>query len=121
VSLPVYLALGAGGGVGAMLRFLLDGIVSERSDGAFPSGTFVVNISGALALGLLFGAGAAGTTYAILGTGLLGGYTTFSTWMYETHRLAEDGERASAAANVIVSLIAGVLAVALGRLIGMAL
>ena len=121
MTLPVYLALGACGGVGAMLRFVLDGIVSERGDGAFPSGTFAVNISGALVLGLLFGAGAAGTTYAILGTGLVGGYTTFSTWMYETHRLVEDGERAPAGANVIASLVVGVLAVALGRLIGMAL
>ena len=121
MSLPVYLALGACGGVGAVLRFLLDGIVSERSDGAFPSGTFAVNISGAIALGLLFGAGVTGSAYAIAGTGLVGGYTTFSTWMYETHRLAEDGENGPAAANVLLSLVVGVLAAALGRLIGTAL
>jgi fluoride exporter len=111
----VILIVGIGllGGLGAVARFLLDGAVTARADSAFPWGTLVVNVSGAFALGLLVGA--TDDTYRLLGTGLLGAYTTFSTWMLESHRLGEDGRLRLGALNVALSLAAGVAAVWLGR------
>jgi CrcB protein len=121
VSAPVLLGIGLLGGAGAVLRFVLDGAVAGRLAGAFPSGTLAVNLSGALVLGILVGAGLGGDAYRLWALGLVGAYTTFSTWMYETHRLAEEGEGRLAALNVAVSLVLGVLAVLLGRWIGGAL
>jgi fluoride exporter len=118
LSLPVLLGLGALGGVGAMLRFLLDGAVSRRLGRAFPYGTLTVNVSGAFALGVLAGAAVQGDAYKLWGVGLLGGYTTFSTWMLESHRLAEEGRGALTALNVVASLVLGVLAVWVGRHVG---
>jgi fluoride exporter len=111
----VILLIGIGllGGVGAVARFLLDGAVTERAGDAFPWGTLAVNLSGAFALGLLVGV--ADDTYRLLGTGLLGAYTTFSTWMLESHRLGEDGRLRLGALNFALSLAAGVAAAWLGR------
>ena len=106
------------GGVGALLRFAVDGFVAEHAGGEFPWGTFVVNISGAFVLGLLAGAALHGDALLLAGTAVLGSYTTFSTWMLETHRLAEEGDLMLALVNVVASLAAGVGAAELGRLIG---
>jgi CrcB protein len=106
------------GGAGSVLRFLLDGVVSARAGGRFPLGTLVVNLSGAVILGLLSGLALSRGVALLAGTAAAGSYTTFSTWMFETERLAEERQRGSAAANVIVSLALGVAAAALGRLIG---
>jgi CrcB protein len=84
----------------------------------FPLGTLVVNVSGATLLGLLAGLAVRGDALLLAGTAVLGSYTTFSTWMFETHRLAEDGQWAAGAANVVVSVAFGVAAAALGRWIG---
>jgi len=97
---------------------MLDGAISRRSRAAFPLGTLAVNLLGALVLGVLVGAGVSGDALKLLAIGLLGGFTTFSTWVFETHRLAEDGLLRIAAANVAVSLLLGVLAIWVGRLIG---
>ena len=105
------------GGVGALLRFGLDGFVAERVDSEFPFGTFAVNVSGAFALGVLAGVALRGDALLLAGTATLGSYTTFSTWMLETHRLGEDGSFAVAALNIVVSLAVGVCAAALGRAI----
>lgn len=118
MSATVFIGVAMLGGFGAMLRFLLDGAVSTRSRTALPLGTLAVNLIGALALGVLVGAGVSGDALRLLAIGLLGGFTTFSTWMFETHRLAEDGMIRVAAANVTVSLVLGVLAVWVGELIG---
>jgi fluoride exporter len=114
----LWLAVGVLGGAGAMARFAVDGVVSARAGGRLPLGTLAVNLSGAVLLGLLSGLALRGHALLLAGTALLGSYTTFSTWMFETHRLAEDGETAAAVANVAVSLVAGVAAAALGRWIG---
>jgi fluoride exporter len=103
------------GGLGAIGRFLLDAEVSRRAGRSFPWGTLAVNVTGAFALGALAGATISDDAYRLAGTGLLGAYTTFSTWMLESHRLGEDGELGLAALNVGLSLLAGVGAVALGR------
>ncbi|QEC50583.1 fluoride efflux transporter CrcB [Baekduia soli] len=109
------------GGLGAVARLLLDGAVSRRLAGSFPLGTLAVNLTGAVALGVLAGAGVSGDRSMLWGVGLIGAFTTFSTWMLESHRLAEEGRGRVAAANVAVSLVAGVLAVLAGRYLGAAL
>ena len=114
MSLPLILGVGLFGAVGAIARFLLDGVVSARADSSFPWGTLVVNLTGAFALGFVTGK-LSGDAQLLVGTGLLGGYTTFSTWMFESHRLGEDGELRASVVNLLGSLILGVLAVWLGR------
>jgi len=105
------------GGAGAIGRFLLDASISARAGRQFPLGTLAVNASGALLLGLLTGLAARGTLETLAGAATLGSYTTFSTWMLETHRLSEDGELRRAAVNIAASLALGVAAAALGRVI----
>jgi len=114
----LWLGVGVLGGLGALGRFLLDGLVSARAGGRFPVGTLLVNLSGAAVLGLLVGLSLHGEAYLLAGTALIGSYTTFSTWMFEAHRLAEGGLRAMSAANVLLSLLLGLGAAELGRLIG---
>ncbi|HTD08734.1 MAG TPA: fluoride efflux transporter CrcB [Solirubrobacteraceae bacterium] len=114
----LWLGVGALGGVGAIARFLLDALVSTSTGARFPLGTLVVNLSGALVLGLLVGLAVNRNTYLLAGTAVIGSYTTFSTWMLESHRLAEDGLRWLLWANVALSLLLGVGAAALGRLLG---
>ncbi|MGW6308237.1 fluoride efflux transporter CrcB [Streptomyces niveus] len=110
-----YLLVAIGGVVGAPLRYLTDRAVQARHDSVFPWGTFTVNVVGSLILGLLTGAALSGTAghtvQLLLGTGLCGAMTTYSTFSYETLRLAESGARFFAAANVIASLAAGIGAV----------
>ncbi len=106
------------GGVSSIARFLLDGLVSQRAGRELPVGTFVVNISGAFLLGLLTGLAVTGNALILAGTATVGSYTTFSTWMLETNRLREDGEFRGATGNVVLSLLLGLGAIALGRLIG---
>lgn len=113
-----WIAVAALGGAGATARFLLDSAVSARFDGGFPLGTFAVNVSGSLLLGLLSGLALSGDALLLAGTATLGSYTTFSTWMIESHRLAEDADLRGAALNVLVSLLAGVGAAAAGHAIG---
>jgi CrcB protein len=121
VSLVVLLGIGLLGGAGAIGRFLLDAAVTARAGGRFPWGTLAVNLSGALALGVLVGAAASGDGLRLAGTGLLGAYTTFSTWVFESHRLAEDGRLRLGLANLLVSLTLGLGAAWLGRRIGASL
>ncbi len=118
MSAWVWLAVVLVGGSGAIGRFLLDSVIGERAGRSFPYGTFAVNISGALLLGLLAGLGVQGNLYLIVGTAALGSYTTFSTWMLENHRLAEDSEIPRAIVNVLLSLAVGFGAALLGHAIG---
>jgi fluoride exporter len=106
------------GGAGSVVRFLLDGYVSSAVGRDFPYGTLVINVSGALVLGLLTGLALSGDAALLAGTAAVGSYTTFSTWMLETQRMAEERARGKVAANIIVSLVLGVAAAALGKLIG---
>jgi CrcB protein len=106
------------GGAGSVLRFVVDGAISSRAGRSFPYGTLVVNISGAVLLGLVTGLALSHDKDLLAGTAAVGSYTTFSTWMFESQRLGEDRQVPNLAANIVVSLVAGVLAAALGRLIG---
>jgi fluoride exporter len=115
VSAALVIGIGVVGGIGAIARFLLDGFVSERAGAAFPWGTLAVNASGALALGAVAGAGLEGDAYRLVATGLLGAYTTFSTWMFESQRLGEEGRLRLGVLNIVGSLALGLLAVWIGR------
>jgi fluoride exporter len=121
VSAPVLIGIAALGGVGAVGRFLLDGAVAARARRGFTWGKLAVNLTGAFALGLLTGAALTGDGMRLLGTGLLGAYTTFSTWAFEAHRQAEDGRTRGALANLAISLVLGLACAWLGRELGTAL
>lgn len=118
MSLPIVVAVGVVGGAGAVARFALDGLVAGRAGRQFPFGTLLVNIVGAFALGILAGAAVSGNAYRLEATGLIGGFTTFSTWAFESHRLGEDGQVALGALNIVISLGLGVTAAWAGRHIG---
>ena len=115
----------SGAAVGAPLRYLTDRAVQSRHDTVFPWGTFTVNVTGCLVLGLLTGAVAVGAASShlqlLLGTGLCGALTTYSTFSYETVRLAEGGARFYAAANAVASVVAGLGAAFAGVTIAEAL
>jgi len=111
--------------VGAPVRYLTDRAVQTRHDSVFPWGTFTVNVVGCLVLGLLTGAAAAGAATShvqlLLGTGLCGALTTYSTFSYETLRLSQDGAGFYAVANVVASVVAGLGAAFVGVSVAQAL
>ncbi|MBT2420245.1 fluoride efflux transporter CrcB [Streptomyces sp. ISL-22] len=115
----------AGAMVGAPLRYLTDRAVQSRHDSVFPWGTFAVNVTGCLVLGLLTGAAAAGAAGShlqlLLGTGLCGALTTYSTFSYETLRLTETGAGLYAVVNIVGSVTAGLGAAFLGVSIAQAM
>jgi CrcB protein len=110
-----FLAAAAAGGV---LRFVLDRAIGSRVQGVFPWGTFVINTSGSLVLGLVTGLalyhGFPATPKVILGTGFCGSYTTFSTFSFETVRLVEENAITEAFRNAIGTLVVAGLAAAVG-------
>jgi CrcB protein len=120
------LLIGLGGFAGAISRYVVDGFVSERSGGAFPWGTLVVNASGSFLLGLLF---AMTTERAVLPAeirgplmiGFIGAYTTFSTYMLESWGLIESGSWGPAIANLGGSVLIGLMAVVAGLVVGRAI
>jgi len=118
------LAVALAGGLGAALRYAVDRRVPRPAGGGWPWGTLAVNVTGALWLGCLvgFGGAAEGPVVRILGTGFLGAYTTFSTWMLEALESLERGHARGAGLYVLGSIAAGLLAagagLALGRAVG---
>ncbi|HEY0718672.1 MAG TPA: fluoride efflux transporter CrcB [Streptosporangiaceae bacterium] len=118
MSVLVWAAVVIIGGAGSVLRFAVDRAVATRTGRNFPLGTLVINLSGALVLGFLTGLALGRDEALLAGTAAVGSYTTFSTWMFETERLAEDREVGRAAANVAISLVLGVAAAALGSWAG---
>jgi CrcB protein len=120
-GVTLWLGVGLLGGAGALGRFLLDAAVAGRSTGWFPYGTLAVNLSGSALLGLVSGLALHGDALTLAGGALLGSYTTFSTWMLDSHRLAEHDRGRALAANLLGSLALGLAAVALGRMVGEAL
>ncbi|GAB4588219.1 fluoride efflux transporter CrcB [Nocardia sp. NPDC127526] len=107
-----------GGMVGAPTRYLVDRAVARRFDSVFPLGTLVVNVTGSALLGLLIGAGANHWLLATAGTGFCGALTTFSTFGYETVRLAEEGAYSYAVANIVIGIAASLAAACLGASFG---
>lgn len=121
-GITVLLALGLAGAAGAASRFAFSEWATKRWPGTFPLATLLINATGAFALGLLMTAGGAGSALArerlVLGTGFLGGYTTFSTLSYDTHSLYRSGQTSAAWLNALGSLAIGLAAAALGMLCG---
>jgi CrcB protein len=111
----IWLGVVLAGGVGAVLRFLVDRAVARRAARSFPLGTLVVNISGAALLGLLGGLALSRHTALLAGTAFVGSYTTFSTWMLETQRLSEERQVRNAVANIVVSIVLGIGAALFGQ------
>ncbi|OBF13130.1 camphor resistance protein CrcB [Mycobacterium sp. ACS4054] len=95
------------GGIGSVLRFVVDRAVARRAAQSFPLGTLVVNISGAALLGFLGGLVLSKEAALLAGTAFVGAYTTFSTWMLETQRLGEERQVRVAMANIVVSVVLG--------------
>jgi CrcB protein len=112
------LGIAIAGALGAPARFLLDGYVQDHTSGEQPLGTLVINVTGSLLLGFLTGLALyhafPATPKTVLGTGFCGAYTTFSTFTYETVRLAEEGEYISALRNLVASLLVPAAAAAAG-------
>lgn len=115
MSATAWVAIGLAGGAAAGARFLLDHEVSKRAGGSFPTGILAVNLLGAFALGLLAGSGLDGQALTIVGGGLIGSFTTFSTWMLDTHLLGSSNLPHLAWANLAISQLAGFAALAFGH------
>ena len=110
--------VGLAAGLGALARYVADAVIQHQHDSVFPFGTLSVNVSGSLLLGLCTGLAAhhglpAGAA-VVLSAGLCAGYTTWSTFSYETIALAETGALLAAAGNVVLSLAAGLAAAGAG-------
>jgi CrcB protein len=113
-ALLPWIGVAAMGAAGALARFTAAAAITAARPSAFPWGTFVVNITGGFVLGALVGAGVSGDALFVVGTGFLGGYTTFSTWMVEAQRLGEDGDVARLLLYLLGSMISGLLAARFG-------
>jgi CrcB protein len=110
------------GALGALLRYEVELAVRRRLGPDFPYGTLVINVSGAFALGVLVGSaahrGVPASVVTVVGTGLLGAYTTFSTFSVDTVGLVEHARPRAAAVNLAASLVLGLGAAAVGLLVG---
>jgi CrcB protein len=113
--------MAACGGLGAVARYTVDAVVTARAKRSFPWGILVVNLSGSFALGLLVGAAVHADLLFVAGTGFLGGYTTFSTWMVQTELLGDAGRRDLLMLNWVGSMALGLAAASVGWGIGAAL
>lgn len=111
----LWLGVLVAGGIGAVLRFVVDGAVARRMARSFPFGTLTVNISGAVLLGLISSLALNRHLALLADTAFIGSYTTFSTWMLETQRLGEERQISYAVANVVVSMALGVAATLFGQ------
>ena len=120
MSPVVWGGLAVCGGLGAVARYTVDTAVTARMRHPFPSGILLVNLSGAFVLGLLVGLGAGADLLAVAGTGFLGGYTTFSTWMVQAERLGADGRRGLMLAYWIGSMVGGLATAGAGWAVGAA-
>jgi fluoride exporter len=123
---PIAVGIAVFGALGALARYGVDGISRQRLGSGFPWGTFTVNVVGSLAIGLVFALLLGRTDVPewlklSITTGFLGGFTTFSAFSLQTHRLLADGAYGLAVAYIVGSVAAGLVAVAVGVLIGRAL
>ncbi|HZJ28417.1 MAG TPA: CrcB family protein, partial [Solirubrobacterales bacterium] len=122
MSAGAWVLLATLGGLGAVARLVVGSAVVAAARGAqLPLGTLFVNLTGSFALGLLVGASVSGTAIFVLGAGLLGSYSTFSSWMMEAALEIEWGRRRLALAYLVLSLAGGLAAIFLGRALATAL
>ncbi|HET9171141.1 MAG TPA: fluoride efflux transporter CrcB [Actinospica sp.] len=121
--MPLAILVGLAAALGAVARYVLDQAVARKWESPYPWGTYAINVSGSFVLGLITGFslhhGLDPHVVSVLGTGVCGGYTTFSTFNFETIRLTEDGSLAGAFGNLAAGIASGLLAAAAG--LGLAL
>jgi fluoride exporter len=118
-----YLAIGAAGSLGCMLRYFVGSTCGRLFNTSFPIGTFVINVTGSIFLGWFMAVtqerGVVSETFAkAVSIGFVGGYTTFSTYMYESNASLEKGAGIEAAVNLIGSIVVGLIGVRLGIMLG---
>jgi fluoride exporter len=118
-----YLMVALGGGMGSVLRFWVGGYVSNRLGTRFPYGTFVINVTASFLIGFILTLLAERTHWSpnwryLIPVGFIGGYSTFSTFEYESFRVFQDGELLITGLNVVLSVVLGFLAVWLGVITG---
>lgn len=118
MSVAAWVGVALLGGLAAVARFLIDAIVGSRTDHPFPLGILAINLAGTLALGLVAGAALEGQALVIVAGGGIGSFTTFSTWVLDSHRLADAGHTHLVWLNVGLSLLVGFAAVAFGHWLG---
>lgn len=118
VGVLTWVGVAVFGALGAVARFRVDSAVSSWMPSDFPMGTLVVNLTGSFALGVIVGASVTHDVAFVLGTGFMGGYTTFSTWMVETERLGEGGNLVPALHNLWWSMVLGLGIAASGFYLG---
>ena len=118
-GLGIWFWVALAGAAGAVVRFVVDGHVLARTGGRLPWGTALINLSGAFVLGVIVGAAPGHAFTLIVGTGFLGAYTTFSTWMLESLLLGESGRINAAVVNVAGQLVVGLAVAALGFGLGL--
>jgi CrcB protein len=121
MTAPAWIAVGLLGGVAAAARFAIDAEITARAGAPFPLGILAVNLSGALAIGVAAGAVLHGAALTIVAGGGIGSFTTFSTWILDSHRLRGAGLAGAAWLNIAGSVVAGFAAVTLGHCLGAAL
>lgn len=110
--------IGIGGAIGSLARYKLGKVIAEKSSTTFPIGTFIINITGAILLGIISSLDVSKNMYLLLGDGFLGAYTTFSTFMYEGFNLFQENEKMNAFTYILGSLLLGVVGYALGFELG---
>jgi CrcB protein len=118
-GVAIWFWMAVAGGAGAVTRFAVDGHVLARTGGRFPFGTALVNLTGAFVLGAVAGAAPGHQFSLVVGTGFIGAYTTFSTWMLETMLLGESGRAPAALVNAVGQIIFGVALAGVGFAMGM--
>jgi CrcB protein len=121
LSASGWIAVALLGGAAAAARFAIDAAFAARTDHPFPLGILTINLAGTLALGLVAGAALHGQALVIVAGGAIGSFTTFSTWILDSHRLADAGHTHLVWLNLGLSLVAGFAAIALGHWLGEAL
>ncbi|NSW90632.1 MAG: fluoride efflux transporter CrcB [Firmicutes bacterium] len=109
-----YILVGIGGAFGSIARFSLERIITQKTNSSLPIGTFIINITGALLLGLVSGLGINGNLYLLTAEGFLGAYTTFSTFMFEGFNLFQENEKLNAFIYILGSLTLGIIGFAAG-------
>lgn len=112
------LLLGIGGALGSLTRFQFGTIISKKAITSFPYGTFIINITGALLLGIVSGLNIQGNLYLLLADAFLGAYTTFSTFMYEGVNLFQNNEKKNAVYYILGTLLIGIIGFVAGFLLG---
>jgi fluoride exporter len=118
MTAPGWIAVGLLGGIAAAARFAIDAEIAARANSEFPLGILAVNLSGAFALGFVAGVALHGEALVIVAGGGIGSFTTFSTWILDSHRLGQAGQARLAWLNIALSLVAGFAAVAFGHCLG---